>query len=149
MIAELSKKLSLDDDAAADVRVCLCHGNKINKELSNDFPVASILDYSYLIAERMPKDDSEPAEGDRLIWAYHFDKEPKKTYGIPFTFHLKPAETLRDAKVRLSKRTGIKGKQLDNVKFAFVSKSSYSKPTYLGDGKWEEFPERGEAKEYR
>lgn len=41
----------------------------------------------------------------------------------------------KDTKERLSKRTGIKGKLLEKVKFAVVSKSSFSRPEYLQDGK--------------
>jgi ubiquitin carboxyl-terminal hydrolase 7 len=41
---------------------------------------------------------------------------------------------MKDTKVRLSERTGIKGKQFENVKFAIISRASYSKPHYLTDG---------------
>ena len=43
-------------------------------------------------------------------------------------------EVFKDSKKRLSKRTGIKGKQFDNIKFALISKSLYAKPAYLNDG---------------
>ena len=32
------------------------------------------------------------------------------------------------------KRTGIKAKQFEKVKFALVPRSTYSRPTYLKDG---------------
>ena len=37
-------------------------------------------------------------------------------------------------KERLSKRTGVKGKQFEKIKFAIVQRSAYSKPIYLNDG---------------
>lgn len=40
----------------------------------------------------------------------------------------------KDTKERLSKRTGIKGKQFEKIKFAIVARASYSKPEYLTDG---------------
>lgn len=43
-------------------------------------------------------------------------------------------ETFKDSKQRLSKRTGIKGKQFDKIKFALVQRHNYSKPVYLTDG---------------
>ena len=41
----------------------------------------------------------------------------------------------KDTKDRLSKRTGIKGKQFERIKFALISRSSYARPEYLKDGK--------------
>jgi ubiquitin carboxyl-terminal hydrolase 7 len=43
-------------------------------------------------------------------------------------------EKFSDTKKRLEKRTGIKGKNFEKIKFAVVKRSSYSKPTYLTDG---------------
>jgi len=54
-------------------------------------------------------------------------------------------ETLKDAKVRLSKRTGIKGKQFDNIKFALILKSPYAKQSYLADGELSPLPALAQA----
>lgn len=43
-------------------------------------------------------------------------------------------EKFSDTKKRLEKRTGMKGKNFEKIKFAVVKRSSYSKPTYLTDG---------------
>ena len=40
----------------------------------------------------------------------------------------------KDLKLRISKRTGIKGKPLEQVKLAVVPKSIYQRPRYLEDG---------------
>ena len=132
---ELKKKANLDDQALTEVKFYLCQSNKIQKELLRDYAIISIPDYALTFAERTPKEDLQLEEGARPIWAFHFDKEPNKPHGVPFKFYLKPGEKLKDAKARLSKRTGIKGKQFENVKFAFLARPPYSKPTYLGDGK--------------
>lgn len=43
-------------------------------------------------------------------------------------------ERFVETKKRLEKRTGIKGKNFEKIKFAVVRRSSYSKPKYLTDG---------------
>ena len=44
-------------------------------------------------------------------------------------------EIFKETKERLSKRTGIKGKQFEKIKFAVVPRAMYSNPRYLEDGK--------------
>ena len=44
-------------------------------------------------------------------------------------------EPFSETRQRLSDFTKIKGKQLDKIKFALVSRSQYSKPEPLDDGK--------------
>lgn len=44
-------------------------------------------------------------------------------------------EPFSETRQRLSDFTKIKGKQLDKIKFALVSRSQYSKPEPLEDGK--------------
>ena len=44
-------------------------------------------------------------------------------------------ENFIDTKKRLEKRTGLKGKSFEKIKFAIVRRASYSKPQYLEDGK--------------
>ena len=46
-------------------------------------------------------------------------------------------EIFKDTKERLSKRTGIKGKQFEKIKFAVIPHGSYSRPKALEDGKCE------------
>ena len=90
LLPELKKKANLDDDTLSDVRVYCILGGKIQKELGSDYPVSSILDHHHLVAQKLPKEDLEPEEGNRPIYAFHFDKEPSRPHGIPFIFHLKP-----------------------------------------------------------
>lgn len=44
-------------------------------------------------------------------------------------------ELFSETKKRLEKRTGLKGKNLEKIKFAVVKRGGYSKPHYLTDGK--------------
>lgn len=43
-------------------------------------------------------------------------------------------ETFADTKKRLERRTGLKGKSFEKIKFAVVRRSAYSKVHYLQDG---------------
>lgn len=44
-------------------------------------------------------------------------------------------EKFADTKARLEKRTGIKGKSFEKIKFAVVRRATYPKAQYLNDGK--------------
>jgi ubiquitin carboxyl-terminal hydrolase 7 len=46
---------------------------------------------------------------------------------------LKSDEPLKETTERISKRTGIKGKLLQQIKFALVSRAPYGKPRYIED----------------
>jgi ubiquitin carboxyl-terminal hydrolase 7 len=43
-------------------------------------------------------------------------------------------EKFADTKKRLEKRTGLKGKSFEKIKFAVVRRSQLSRPQYLTDG---------------
>lgn len=74
-------------------------------------------------------------KGDRLINCFHFEKEPAKAHGVPFLFLMKQDEVFKDTKERLSKRTGIKGKNLEKVRFAIIKGGqNYSRPIWIEDG---------------
>jgi ubiquitin carboxyl-terminal hydrolase 7 len=119
--------------------------------MSRDYSVASISEYITLVAERIPEEDVS-IDPTHFIHAFHFQGEPNKPHGFPFKFSIKPVsqnikfnmsysltnnskdEKFAETKKRLEKRTGIKGKNFEKIKFAVVKRSSYSKPTYLEDG---------------
>jgi ubiquitin carboxyl-terminal hydrolase 7 len=106
----------------------------VYKELPDDLVILGINEYVTLYAEKIPDDELNATEDDRAIFCFHFDKEPTKPHGVPFKFVLKPGEVFKDTRERLSKRTGIKGKLLEKIKFAIVTRSLYTKPRYLEDG---------------
>jgi ubiquitin carboxyl-terminal hydrolase 7 len=45
-------------------------------------------------------------------------------------------EIFKQTKERLSKRTGLKGKRFEKIKFAVVQRLHPSNPRYLEDGKY-------------
>lgn len=87
------------------------------------------------MCERIPEEEIAPEVGT-FIHAYHFHSEPSKAHSIPFKFLIKPDEVFSDTRKRLEKRTGMKGKNFEKVKFATVKRSMYATPSYLSDGKF-------------
>jgi len=132
LIAGLIKKAQLSDEGEGPIRLYETHSNKVYKELGRDYSVVAIMDYVNLVAERVPEEE-RTADPSHFIQAFHFQGEPSKSHGIPFRFLIKPDEKFLDTKKRLEKRTGMKGKNFEKIKFAVVKRSSYSKPTYLSD----------------
>ena len=129
------------------------------KELHADYQVGTLSEFTTLYAEVIPEEERNAGEGDTAIFCFHFDKESNKPHGVPFKFvvkcvsdspwrnarnalltALKGGEPFKETKVRLSKRTGIKGKQFDKMKFAVVQRSMYSRPMYLSDGVSHQLP---------
>ena len=73
-----------------EIRVNAVNNGKIAKELGHEYPVTSVLDYYTLYAERIPEEERTPDPDDRLMLAFHFDKELSKVHGVPFRFLVKP-----------------------------------------------------------
>ena len=136
LLVGLKKKLNLDDETMNVVRFYEASGGKVYKELQDESDIRSITEYADLYAEKTPEEELDAGPNDKIVYCYHFDKEPSKQHGTPFKFVVKPDEVFKDTRERLSKRTGIKGKLLEKIKFAIVNgNNTYSKPRYLQDGK--------------
>ncbi|KAH7323922.1 ubiquitin carboxyl-terminal hydrolase-like protein [Rhexocercosporidium sp. MPI-PUGE-AT-0058] len=134
VINALIKKAGIDDEAkGGPIRLYEVHSHKIHKQLSRDYLVNSISDYVNVMAERVPEDDDTEQDSTEVIYAFHFQGEPSKSHGNPFRFRLIPKEPFSETKKRLEKRTGMKGKNFEKIKFAVVKRSSYSKPQYITD----------------
>ncbi|KAH6707477.1 ubiquitin carboxyl-terminal hydrolase-like protein [Leptodontidium sp. MPI-SDFR-AT-0119] len=134
VIAALIKKAGIDDEAkGGPIRLYEVHNHKIHKQLSRDYLVNSISDYVNIMAERIPEDEIGEQDSSDIIPAFHFQGEPSKAHGNPFRFRLIPKEPFSETKKRLEKRTGMKGKNFEKIKFAVVKRSSYSKPQYITD----------------
>lgn len=152
----LQKKAKLPDEIIEQIRFYEAHSGKVYKNLTLDTAVSSLNEFMQVYAERLPEEEREAQkEGNLpLIGCFHYDKEPSKPHGIPFIFITKEVsysgsnicmtaelmnnkgEVFRDTKERLSKRTGIKGKQFEKIKFAIVRNgSSYTRPEPVEDGK--------------
>jgi ubiquitin carboxyl-terminal hydrolase 7 len=134
LIAGLARRLNLDEPTSRQIRILEANGAKITKELSEDTSVVGVNEFTTLYAEKIPDEEQQAnPETDKIVSCIHFDKEPSKPHGIPFKFVLKAGETTADMRERISKRTGIKGKLLQNIKFAIVPRGVYAKPRYLED----------------
>lgn len=134
LIQTLIKKAKISDEAeGGKIRVYETSGLKFSRELSREYSVLSLNDYSQLVAERIPKEELEAPEDAQTIQVFHFHNDPSKVHGIPFRFLLKEGEPFVETKKRLETRTGFKGKSFEKIKFALVRRMPYSKPQYLED----------------
>ncbi|KIW07364.1 uncharacterized protein PV09_02210 [Verruconis gallopava] len=139
VIAAIQRKIgveALPDDKLQRVRILECHANKIYRELVPSFAVSNLSDFTALYAEVVPDGEMKgeyDEENAGLLHAFSFDKEVSKPHGIPFRFLVKKGEPMKETKERLSKRTGIKGKAFERIKFATVHRSPYGKVEYLED----------------
>lgn len=133
IIIGTSRKLKLDEATTQLLRVYEVAAGKIARELPRDFSVTTIGEFTTLYVERIPEEEINYDDDDTAIYAYHFDRDPQKAHGIPFKFVIKPGEKFKDTRERISKRTGIKGKLLQNIKFAIVPKGHLIKARYLED----------------
>jgi ubiquitin carboxyl-terminal hydrolase 7 len=89
LLQELKKKANLDERKLASIQIIAVQSGRIQKVLGLDYPVASISDYIQLFALRIPEEDLDVTEDYRPINTFHFDKDPAKVHGVPFTFYLK------------------------------------------------------------
>ncbi|KAL1956846.1 hypothetical protein VTO42DRAFT_6796 [Malbranchea cinnamomea] len=133
LLSGFQKKANLDDEAMRHIRVYEAYNGKFYKELHDNYSVAGVTDFVTLYAEQIPEEELQMAEGEFKVNAFNFDREPSKPHGVPFKFVVKPGEKFKDTKERLTKRTGIRGKQFEKIKFAVVSRAFYSNPRYLED----------------
>ncbi|KAH8702140.1 putative ubiquitin C-terminal hydrolase [Talaromyces proteolyticus] len=133
LLAALQKKAELDDETIKKVRIYEANSGKIYRELPENSDISRLNEYVSLYAERIPDEELDIQEDERVINAFNFDREPTKSHGIPFKFVVKPGEVFKETKERLSKRTGIKGKQFEKIKFAVVPRGMYTGTKYLED----------------
>ncbi|KAK8058688.1 ubiquitin carboxyl-terminal hydrolase [Apiospora phragmitis] len=132
LIQAFSKKAQIKDELdGGRIRVYEIHNHQFHRELSPSYPVLSINDYTEVIAERIPDEELE-ADERNFVKVIHFQNDPARVHGIPFKFLLKEGEPFSETKKRLEKRTGIKGKAFEKIKFAAVKKYE-KKATYLQD----------------
>ena len=136
LIDALIKKAKIpSEEEGGRLRVYEISNHKFFRELERTYPVISINDYTTVIAERIPAEDVEVKDQNQFISVFQFHGEPSRAHGIPFRFLLKEGETFSETKKRLEKRTGLKGKSFEKIKFAVVRRAQFSRPQYLADGK--------------
>ncbi|OAQ77587.1 ubiquitin C-terminal hydrolase [Purpureocillium lilacinum] len=133
VVQALIKKAQIPDEAeGGPIRIYEASTNRFYREPSRDSSVSNLNDYTQIYAERVPADEVGVDE-NQFIHVFHFQNEVNRSHGIPFKFLLKEGETFADTKKRLEKRTGLKGKSFEKIKFAIVRRSNYSKPAYVND----------------
>ncbi|AEO63311.1 8c6c3997-ee0a-462a-991b-d5e8e1ac56d1 [Thermothielavioides terrestris] len=130
----LIKKAKIpSEEEAGRIRIYEISNHRFFRELDRSYPVISVNDYTTVIAERIPSEDAEVQDPNQFISVFQFHGEPSRAHGIPFRFLLKEGERFADTKKRLEKRTGLKGKSFEKIKFAVVRRASFSRPQYLTD----------------
>ncbi|EAQ85996.1 hypothetical protein CHGG_07249 [Chaetomium globosum CBS 148.51] len=130
----LTKKAKIPSEAeAGPIRVYEISNHKFFRELDRSYPVISINDYTTVIAERIPTEDVEVTDQSQFISVFQYHSEPSRAHGIPFRFLLKEGEPFSETKKRLEKRTGLKGKSFEKIKFSLVRRAQFSRPQYLTD----------------
>lgn len=90
LIPLIQKKVDLAEEDASTLRLFETHQCRISKELDPKTAIVSIPDYAVLYAELIPEEERAASDEDRAMYAFHFDKEPAKTHGVPFKFVIKP-----------------------------------------------------------
>jgi ubiquitin carboxyl-terminal hydrolase 7 len=135
LIPLLAQKAGIDDKLLDRIRVFEVHSHKHVKELQRPYPVLNFNDFTTLCADIRSEEEVELEAGDRIAYAFSFEREVNKPHGYPFSFVVKEGELLSAAKERISKRMNVKGKGFEKIKFAVVAKTGYQKPEYLTDGK--------------
>ncbi|CAK4019050.1 ubiquitin carboxyl-terminal hydrolase 5 [Lecanosticta acicola] len=136
VLEQMSKKLQLPQEIAEQIRFYEVHSNKVYKVLPPSHSVVALNEFMTVYAERRPEEEKEldEAKGDRHLYCFHFEKDPSKSHGVPFIFVMKEGEVFKETKERLSKRTGIKGKNLEKIKFAIIrGGQTYSRPVWVED----------------
>lgn len=133
----LQKKASISAEDIGKVRFCEAHSGKIHKLLAPDLPVSNLNEFCQIYAEVTPAEELSLPLDDathRLVSCFHYEKDPSKTHNVPFAFLLVAGEIFSATKERLSKRTGIKGKAFEKIKFAIIrGGQAYARPVYIED----------------
>lgn len=85
----LARKANVPREQIRRIRLFETHANRIYKIPSDQYAVLNFMDLANLYAELVPEEEVDFSAEDRLISAYHFDKELPKGHGIPFQFLVK------------------------------------------------------------
>ncbi|POR35949.1 Ubiquitin carboxyl-terminal hydrolase 21 [Tolypocladium paradoxum] len=118
LIQALVRKSQLPDEAEGGrIRVYETSSNRFYRETGREHPVMNLNEYTQIFAERVPEEEMG-ADDNNFIQVFHFQNEGEK---------------FADTKKRLEKRTGLKGKSFEKIKFAICRRANYSKPQYLND----------------
>ncbi|KAK2601922.1 ubiquitin-specific protease ubp15 [Conoideocrella luteorostrata] len=133
VIQALIKKAQIPDEAEGGrIRVYETSSNRFYRETRREHPVMNLNEYTQIYAERLAEEEAAAAD-ENFVQVFHFQNEVNRVHGVPFKFLLIDGEKFVDTKKRLERRTGLKGKSFEKIKFAVVRRANYSKPQYLND----------------
>jgi len=89
LVETMMRKLELaDEQEAGPIRVFEATQNRFFRELSRDWPVVNINEYSTMYAERVPSDEVG-MEPNQFIQCFNYSTEPSRSHGVPFRLMLK------------------------------------------------------------
>ncbi|KAI5283615.1 hypothetical protein KEM54_001983 [Ascosphaera aggregata] len=132
IVEALRSRLGISKDCM--VRLIEVYDDKIYRNLGETFEIRKISGKSLLYAEPTPAEELNMREGEFIIHAFSFDKDIKRTHGVPFRFVLKAGEKVIDMKKRLLQRTNLRDNVFNSIKISLVGDSSQAL-FYIEDGR--------------
>ncbi|PVG02230.1 putative ubiquitin-specific processing protease 21 [Serendipita vermifera] len=105
---------------------------KRQDEVNTGDMIGNLPDAAEIFAE-IPMEELEYEEGDKVILAYHFHREPTRAHGVPFRCVCKPNEKFSETKKRLAARLQVPEKDWAKFRFALVQEATFKQPTYIND----------------
>jgi ubiquitin carboxyl-terminal hydrolase 7 len=88
LIQVLVKKAQIPDEVEGGrIRVFEVNNHKFSRELTRDYNVISMSDYTTFYAERTPEEELN-VDDNNFISVFHFQNEPNRVHGVPFKFLL-------------------------------------------------------------
>ncbi|KAF8522231.1 hypothetical protein BU17DRAFT_87330 [Hysterangium stoloniferum] len=130
----LRKLVSLSAGGTGRIRVFeISKDGKTQKEYTHSEMIGNIPDPAELYAEEIPAEELEADDDDKVINAFHFQKEVSRTHGVPFKFVVKLGEKFVDTKKRLQARLGVSDKDFAKYRFALIQVATFKQPSYIED----------------
>lgn len=102
LLIGLQKKIALPDEALQRIRVFEVQSSRVSREYDHDYSVVPILEHVSLYAEVENDEERELGDGERLGYAFHYDKEVLKGHGVPFRFVVKDVSVVPSPPLKYS-----------------------------------------------
>ncbi|CCA77798.1 probable ubiquitin-specific processing protease 21 [Serendipita indica DSM 11827] len=137
-VAELAdqviKNVTLSPTGTGRIRLFgISKDGKRQEELSGGEMIGNLSDAAELYAEEIPVEEAQADEADKVIFAYHFYREPTRAHGVPFRCVCKPNETFAETKKRLAARLQVPERDWAKYRFALIQEATFKQPTYIND----------------
>ena len=89
LVSGLVRKAEIKPEDVDHIRIYEISNARINREHRRETSVSNMSEFTNLIAEIIPEEERNLAEGEFLVPCFHFEKETNKAHGIPFKFVVK------------------------------------------------------------